>query len=86
MSYARFSEGDLYMYQGGDSMICMECRLRPEDNQGWRGDWVGDKGATFYQDALAHAMEHKAAGHVVPARTVERLQADIARQQKGLEG
>lgn len=76
MSYCRFSEGDVYMYDGGrleddkPSLSCSRCSLETEDTPSLYG-------AMSPQEALQHLRHHQAAGHKVPQRAINRLQEEI---------
>lgn len=70
MSYARFSEGDVYVfshsaYEPPKNIVCQVCSLDDE-----RGRDVAEM--------LDHLNEHRAAGHVVPRRAFDRLQMELA--------
>lgn len=67
MSYCRFLEGDVYLYEDAGGFICCQwCHLSSD----------GEDSREFYsvQTALDHIKEHLAAGHKVPARAIEGLQ------------
>lgn len=72
MSYARFSEGDIYLYacvSGG--IFCCSCRLvrhSEESSRLWKFD--------TYDDAIAHVRKHIEAGDRVPEHTIPALEAD----------
>lgn len=71
MSYARFSEGDIYLYacvSGG--IFCCSCRLARPDNL--EGLWT----FSTYDEAIAHVRKHIEAGHRVPEHTIPALEAD----------
>ena len=64
MSYARFSEGDVYVYDNGTQVICSGCNLRDDD--------LSYK-CTTAVEMLSHVNEHIEAGHTVPGRAVKGL-------------
>lgn len=76
MSYCRFSEGDVYMYDGGrlkddkPSLVCCGCLLVPAGTPSLYG-------AMSPQEALQHLCYHQNAGHRVPQRAINRLQEEI---------
>ena len=78
MSYCRFSDGDVYMYdsvKGG--LHCCACRLGDETLEvPW--DWGPDVVFHSRLDAHEHLMEHKEAGHSVPQYAFDMLVEEIA--------
>ena len=77
MSYARWSEGDVYVFgnvKGG--ITCMQCKLMPGEEEGWTGDFS----CSFPEGMLLHLQEHKDAGHSVPDRAMERLEKEAIRE------
>lgn len=69
MSYARFSEGDVYLYASvGGGIFCDSCRLRVSS--------APAAPFTTYDEAIAHVREHMKHGHRVPDRTIPALEAD----------
>ena len=68
MSYARFGEGDVYVYcSTPGSFICDFCRL----------SGYGDFHSTTRSGMITHLEQHIEAGHVVPSEAIERLQEEI---------
>ncbi len=72
MSYARFGEGDIYLYPtaGEDDQplwVCCLCLL----------DSSSDVLLTSLNEAFNHVNKHIEANHVVPARCVERFKKEI---------
>jgi len=68
MSYARWLEGDLYLYQHVDGyFLCCRCKL--ED--GW--DWISEEPL----DVLDHLKAHRDAGHTVPQRAFVQINKDL---------
>lgn len=68
MSYARFSEGDIYLYANwSGGIFCCSCRLV-------------DRGSlsvlNTYDEAIAHVRKHIEAGDDVPEHTIPALEAD----------
>jgi len=72
MSYCRWSEGDVYMYEAERGIVCMCCSLEPSDNFG-RVDVTLDTP----QEALEHLEQHRDAGHVVPDCAFDQLRAEM---------
>lgn len=75
MSYCRFSDGDVYMFEHVSGGIeCCGCLLQkgPEDLFGAILNF-----ATRSQ-ALAHLEEHRRAGHDVPEYAIARLREELA--------
>lgn len=84
MSYARFSEGDVYVFTSSEGIECCGCGLIPRR-------WVNDPGDRFMgghfeqlnpddtevypsnEAMIAHLERHIAAGHVVPEDALARL-------------
>lgn len=59
MSYCRFSEADIYLYDDIQyGLYCCSCSLTPD-----RSFAAGDD----FDAMLAHIAEHRAAGHDVPS-------------------
>lgn len=70
MSYARLSEGDVYLYHdSGLGLRCQACRFLPE---------LRSKFFKTFAGAIAHVERHIAAGHKVPERTLRDLREDQA--------
>lgn len=68
MSYARFSEGDIYLYASvGGGIYCDGCQLR---------DQLESPTFATYDEAIAHVRDHQKRGHLVPARAIPDLEAD----------
>ena len=69
MSYCRFGEGDVYVYESIlGTFVCDRCKL--------------EAGGFMYESKsrsgmIAHLEEHIEAGHDVPAGAIERLRAEI---------
>lgn len=75
MSYARFSEGDIYVFATFDDVYeCCSCRLA-----------LAQPHAAFHDSQtfatteaiIAHVHEHIDVGHDVPARCLERLESEL---------
>ena len=67
MSYCRFLEGDVYLYESEEGHIrCEWCFLSPDASS-----------EVFHstQAALDHIYKHITAGHKVPARAIKALLA-----------
>lgn len=82
MSYARWSQGDVYVYastMGG--IVCMMCKFMPtrRTKVGMFGLGTGEQ--EFHEDfvcdtqdkMLEHLYKHKKSGDVVPSGAFERL-------------
>lgn len=65
MSYARFSDADVYVYMSVSGYLsCCGC-------------WLGDEWNFTSTDAMiAHIQEHRKAGHDVPDNLEDALRAD----------
>jgi len=78
MSYARFSEGDVYLFAHADfgGWLCQGCGL-PEDHEkrfgGEHSCWL-----VTASEVLEHLEAHIEAGHDVPERAVRRIEKEIA--------
>lgn len=67
MSYCRFSEADVYVFECVTGHLeCCGCRL----GERWGYDTVAEM--------VAHLGAHRAQGHLVPERVFEELAADEA--------
>lgn len=80
MSYCRFGEADVYIYDDmGYALYCMDCSLMPTTtaySTFLKKDIVIHKGfeAGYDYDAmLSHIAEHRAAGDYIPKDVDERL-------------
>lgn len=71
MSYARFSNGDVYVYATGDKIICCACKLSEP-----RGEVTLGRA-----DMILHLEAHRAAGHDVPEEASDRLRWELEHQQ-----
>lgn len=70
MSYARWSEGDVYLYPHIDGYyLCCRCTL-------CGGDW-GDWKSTELLDVLDHLKAHRDAGHTVPQRAFDQVNREL---------
>lgn len=68
MAYARFSDGDVYVFDSiGSGFECCACRL-----PGRR--WYTTKSRS---EMIKHLMEHRLAGHSVPQGAIDDLQEEI---------
>lgn len=80
MSYCRWGEGDLYVWEGKDDgkpiWVCQHCPMRKADSSGCRPDSHFES----RQDMLKHLEDHRAFGHKFPERALERLRAEIAKR------
>lgn len=68
MSYCRFNEGDVYVYESDQGIECCGCAFG------------GSKTFATPADTVAHLMEHRAAGHDVPQSAIDELQAEADQQ------
>ena len=67
MSYCRFGDGDVYVYESIlGTFVCDRCKLT-----------AGDFMSGTRSGMIAHLEEHIEAGHDVPAYAIERLRAEI---------
>lgn len=85
MSYARWSEGDVYIYcDTGGTYHCMCCTLMP--TQKAHPFWAPASELEMHQgfstgsgtEMLEHMKKHREAGHAVPDRAIERLEGELA--------
>ena len=75
MSYCRFSNADIYLYEDIAGYICCCACLLTES------EWVSIE---LYspQEALDHVKKHREAGHNVPEYVDERLKREIEQAQE----
>lgn len=89
MSYARFSEGDVYVFPSGDGIECLQCQLDPDISM-WNGRvdftlnsgacrWVanGEDHRTNVVNTLVHLAQHERAGDRVPNRAWDLLHLEL---------
>ena len=83
MSYARWSEGDVYIYRGTDGMYhCMCCPFMPTHKKRlfWTASEIEMHGCFSTgsgQEMLKHMKKHQEAGHEVPSRALEQLEEEL---------
>lgn len=95
MSYARFSEGDVYVFRGKeahgskkDRYICMACKMTPDNAtklktyDGKIFEWHGDFVCQHPNGMLGHLRAHQEAGHLVPRRAILRLKQEMSRVRR----
>lgn len=76
MSYARFSEGDIYIFLSIEGTLeCCGCYLTGPG-------FFGHFDCATTDEMLAHIEEHRAAGHKIPERCVPQLIADRVENDK----
>ncbi len=69
MSYARFSEGNIYLYLFDDNFWeCNSCWLS-EDRQSQHFHNLAD--------VKSHVEAHQQAGHIVPRRCIEQIEEEL---------
>lgn len=84
MSYARFSEGDVYVFASSEGIECCGCWLvkrhwedRPDHPLGsvLVADTPGERDLVTRDSSVmvAHLLRHRAAGHEVPQDAIDRL-------------
>lgn len=75
MSFCRWSEGDLYIYDDVRGFFnCMHCPLNKPGDDGLRDDTHCDTP----QELLKHVKEHQKAGHKAPYSSIlRRIQEEI---------
>lgn len=75
MSYARFSDGDVYVLAtcNDDDLTCLACSLRGGPGHSF--------GGTLKQ-MLQHLKQHIRAGDVVPGHCLERIRREIKEERK----
>jgi len=81
VSYAQFSEGDVYLYapaEGG--WLCMGCKLaRKETTELYRETFKVHKNQRFtdLEDVENHIYEHLSKGHQLPPRCLKQIQEEM---------
>lgn len=90
MSYARWSEGDVYVFHHVDAyLICMCCTLTPlseyetlwgAEDEPERVMLHDDYKTQRRSEMIAHLAEHQAAGHGVPSRAARMLAQEIGEE------
>ena len=75
MSYARFSEGDVYVFRDGQTALltCMQCRLSETDSHQMRRDFFADS----EYDMMMHLKRHREVGHNIPQEAIDRLKREM---------
>ncbi len=69
MSYCRFGEGDVYLYEDvAGGYTCCGCRL------------AGPSHFDTRKATLEHLFDHRDEGHCVPQHAIYRLQREIAEE------
>ena len=80
MSYCRFSDGDVYMFNAGNGIICRGCLLTEETEHGYPNQIF----ETVWE-AHDHLLAHRKAGHVVPDAAIHQLLKEVKQDmRKGL--
>ena len=98
MSYARWSEGDIYVYGMSDgSYVCMQCPLMPT----FQGTFafqvlsddpeLRDAKSTIHEsfschtlkELQTHILQHIEEGHSVPARCLADIEREIEEETDG---
>jgi hypothetical protein len=64
MSYARFSNSDIYIFFNGNVLECMGCNLAPPTVRSSHGS-ISFK-ANNTNKMIKHILDHKKIGHKVP--------------------
>ena len=67
MSYCRFSNGDVYLFDNGYEFECCGCRLSEE---------ISPVLCKTIPDAIKHLQAHRAVGHEVPDIAFDRLETE----------
>lgn len=76
MSYARWSEGDVYVYEDvSGGFTCCGCSLHPDNDKDGPGA-VKSINVETREDMIIHLKGHIAAGDFVPDRAIERLRGE----------
>jgi len=66
MAYARFSEGDVYIYQNfNKKYVCCACQMQEVDD-----DFI----CKTAKDMLNHLQMHISEKHIIPERCLKSLQ------------
>lgn len=77
MSYARWSEGDVYVWgTSKGEYVCMLCSLQTKSAD--PEVWPDDFDCKTAQAMHAHLRQHEDAGDCIPSRAFALLEADIA--------
>lgn len=77
MSYARFSEGDVYVFPTGDGIECCACSLSDGPWTRWISSSEHDDWREHVADALRHLAQHQLAGDVVPESAIFHLEIEL---------
>lgn len=80
MSYARWSDGDVYVFGTGKGFVCMVCSLMPKEKcDGMlKGAMMNkDFQCKSEEEMLEHLKQHITAGDMVPNDAIERLKEEI---------
>jgi hypothetical protein len=68
MSYARFGEGDVYVYATTGGVACVMCRFGDMLESSYRAEST--------QEMVDHLLAHKRVGDRIPERTIPDLWRD----------
>lgn len=77
MSYARFSDGDVYLFPTGDGIECCACSLVDGPLTRWISVSEHDDWREHVLDTLNHLARHELAGDIVPRVAIERLELEL---------
>ncbi len=81
MSYARFSEGDVYVFGDAESAFtCCGCKLAPKTDSLFWG--YGNFCCKTNEEMRTHLELHALKGHSVPSRAFQRLDDEAGRPYK----
>ncbi len=82
MSYARFFDSDVYVFESDDGFVCMACELAPLVNTRFKGIQMhGDVIVQTRQEMVEHLKIHGSRGHDV-GEAINRLEQEIAQETK----
>ncbi len=74
MSYARFSEGDVYVFGDTDNLLeCQGCKLNVPSDSEFHGMFLTPSRSAM----ILHLKEHVAAGHKVPDSAFTTLAEEL---------
>ena len=80
MSYARWSEGSVYVFGTGKGFVCMVCSLMPKGSPIPNIELSNineDFNCKTSEEMLKHLMAHRSAGDIVPQDAIDRLTEEI---------
>lgn len=77
MSYARWTEGDVYVFGNVDGgFTCMSCQFMPKCENS-KFNLTKDFQCNTIKEMLDHLKRHEDEGHEVPPRAIKRLKEEL---------